>query len=63
MRDNGSQSCINLTYPDKPYIFTETGVLQSLDLHSKHKIVHGTLNFQSPCSPPYKRNEWDYKVF
>ena len=61
IRDDGSQSCIDLICTDQPYIFTETGVLQSLDPHSKHKIVHGTLNFHTPCPPPYKRKVWNYK--
>ena len=62
IRANGSQSCIDLICTDQPYICTETGVLQSLDPHSKHKIVHGTRNVQSPCPPPYKRKVWDYKT-
>ena len=45
IRDNGSQSCIDLICTDQPYIFTESGMLQSLDPHSKYKIVHCTLNF------------------
>ena len=35
-------------------------MLQLLDPHSKHKIVHGNLN--SPCPPPCKRKVWDYKT-
>ena len=48
MRDDGSQSCIDLICTAQPYLFTETGVLSSLDLHSKHNIVHGTLNISIP---------------
>ena len=62
IRDDGSQSCIDLIYTDQPYIFTETGVLPSLDSHSKHNIIHGSLNFHTPCPPPYKRKVWDYKT-
>ena len=42
-------------------MFTESGVLPSLDAHSKHQIVHGTLNINVSCPPPYKRKVWDYK--
>ena len=42
-------------------MFTESGVLPSLDAYSKHQIVHGTLNINVPCPPPYKRKVWDYK--
>ena len=62
IRDDGSQSCIDLICTDQPYIFTETGVLPSLDSHSKHNIIHGSLNFHTPCPPPYKRKVWDYKT-
>ena len=60
IRDDGSQSCIDLICTDQPFIFTDTGVLQSLDPHSKHKIIYSTLNFHTPCPPPYKRKVWDY---
>ena len=52
IRDDGSQSCIDLICTDQPFIFTDTGVLQSLDPHSKHKIIYSTLNFHTPCPPP-----------
>jgi len=61
IRDNGSQSCIDLICTDQVYFFTDTGVFPSLDSHSKHNIIHGTLNFHIPCPPPYKRKIWDYK--
>ena len=61
IRDDGSQSCIDLIITDQPFIFTDTGVLPSLDPHSKHNIIHGTLNFNSPSPPPYKRKIWAYK--
>ena len=62
IRDDGSQSCIDLICTDQPFIFTDTGVLQSLDPHSKHKIIYSTLNFHTTCPPPYKRKVWDYKT-
>ena len=62
IRDDGSQSCIDLICTDQPFIFTDTGVLQSLDPHSKHKIIYSTLNFHTPCPPPYKPKVWDYKT-
>ena len=54
IRDDGSQSCIDLICTDQPFLFTETGTFPSLDTHSKHNIVHGTLNINIPCPPPYK---------
>ena len=60
IRDNGSQSCIDLICTDQPFLFVDTGVLPSLDPHSKHNIVHGRLNFHCPSAPPYKRRIWDY---
>ena len=52
VRDNGAQSCIYLICTDQPSLFTETGVLPTLDSHSKHNIIYGTLNFQFPRPPP-----------
>ena len=40
IRDNGSQSCIDLICTNQVHLFTETGVLPSLDSHSKHNIIH-----------------------
>ena len=62
IRDDGSQSCIDLVCTDQSYIFIDTGVLPSLDPHSKHNIIHGSLNFHIPCPPPYKRKVGDYKT-
>ena len=62
VRDDGSQSCIDLICTDQPFIFTETGVLSSLDSHSKHNIIHGKLNINIPRPPPFKRKIWDYKI-
>ena len=55
-------SFIDLICTDQPYIFTETGVLHSLDPNSKHNMSHSTLNLHTPCPPPYKRRVWDYKT-
>ncbi len=60
IRDNGSQSCIDLICTDQPFLFVDSGVLPSLDPHSKHNIIHGRLNFHSPSPPPYERRIWDY---
>ena len=62
IRDDRSQSCIDLICTDQPYVFTEVGVLPSLDLHSKHHIIHRSLNFHNPSPPPDKRKVWDYKT-
>ena len=61
VRDDGSQSCIDLICTDQPFTFMETGVLSSLDPCSKHNIIHGTINISVPRPPPYKRKIWDYK--
>ena len=61
VRDDGSQFCIDLIFTDQPFLFTETGVLSSLDHHSKHNIIHATVNISVPRPPPYKRKIWDYK--
>ena len=60
IRDDGSQTCIALICTDQPFLFVDSGVLPSLDPHSKHNITHGRLNFQTPSPPPYKRRIWDY---
>ena len=61
IRNDGSQSCIDLICTNQPFFFTDTGVLPSLDSHSKHNIIYGTLNFNTPRPPPYKRKVWLYK--
>ena len=61
IRDDGSQSCIDLISTDQQYLFTDSGVLPSLDPHSKHNIIYGHINVSFPCPPPYKRKIWDYK--
>ena len=62
MRDDGSQSCIDLICTNQPFLFTDSGVLPSLDSHSKHNITHGKLSISLPRPPPYKRKIWDYKT-
>ena len=61
IRDDGAQSCIDLICTDQANYFTETGVSPTLDVHSKHNIVYGNLNFHVPCPPLQKRKIWDYK--
>ena len=61
VRDDGSQSCIDSICTDQQFTFMETGVLSSLDSHSKHNIIYGILNLSIPRPPPYKRKIWDYK--
>ena len=61
VRDDGSQSCIDLICTGQQFTFMETGVLSSLDSHSKHNIIYGILNLSIPRPPPYKRKIWDYK--
>ena len=61
VRDDGSQSCVDLICTNQPFIFTKTGVLPSLDSHSKHNIIHGTLSINMPRPPSYRRKIWDYK--
>ena len=61
IRNDGSQSCIDLSCTDQSNIFLESGVLPSLDPHSKHNIIHGSLSLFSPCPPPYKRKVWDFR--
>ena len=62
IRDDRSQSCIDLICSDQPYVLTELGVLPPIDSHSKHNIVHGKLNFKFPSPPPYKRKVWNYRA-
>ena len=62
VRDDGTQSCIDLICTDQPFTFMETGVLSSLDPHSKHNIIHGSVNVSIPRPPPYTRKIYDYKA-
>ena len=52
VHDDESQSCPDLICTDQPFTFMETGVLSSLDPHSKHNIIHGTLNVSILPPPP-----------
>ena len=60
IRDDGSQSCIDLIFTNLNYAFTHVEVLPHTERHSKHLIVHGKLNFCVPSPPSYKRKLWDY---
>ena len=40
----------------------ETGVFSSLDPHSKHTIIHGSVNVGIPRPQSYKRKIYDYKI-
>ena len=62
VRDDGTQTCIDLICTDQPSMFINSGVFPSLDPHSKHNIIHGTLSIDLPRPPPYKRKIWDYKT-
>ena len=59
IRDDGSQRCIDQICSDQQYLSTDSGVLPSLDSHSKHNIIYGQFSF--PCPPPYKGTIWDFK--
>ena len=61
IRDDGSQSCIDLIFTNVKHAFTHVEVLPHPVIQSKHMIVHGKLSFSVPCPPPYKRKIWDYE--
>ena len=61
IRDDGSQSCIDLIFTDQKYAFTNVQVIPHSESQSKHLIVHGKINFSVPCPPPYKGKIWDYE--
>ena len=48
-------------YGSALHIYRNRGLTIS-DPHSKHNIIHGSLNFHNPCPPPFKRKVWDYKT-
>ena len=48
IRDDGSPSCVDLLCAAQPFTVLETVALSSLDRHSKHNIIHGTLNVSIP---------------
>ena len=60
IRDDGSQSCIDLIFTDQKYSFTGVHIIPHSEKQSKHLIVHEKINFSVPCPPPYKRRIWDY---
>ena len=60
IRDDGSQSCIDLIFTDQKYAFTDVQVIPHSEAQSKHLIVHGKINFSVPCPPPYRRKVWNY---
>ena len=61
IRDDGSQSFIDLICTDQPF-FSETGMLPSPDSHSKHNIQYGSLYFHIPRQQPYRHKVWNYKT-
>ena len=54
-------TCIDLIFTNKPTSFVDSGTLPSPDDKCKHQIIFGTLNYQLPCPPKYKRKVWDYQ--
>ena len=52
---------MHLHFTDQTYMFIDSGVLSSLDSHSKHNITHGHLNISVPRPSLFKRKIWDYK--
>ena len=55
VRDDGSQSCIDLICTNQPFVFMESEVMPSLDPCSKHNIIHGKISVNIPSPPTYKR--------
>ena len=60
IRDDGSQSCIDLIFTNQKNAFIDVQVIPHTEKQSKHSIVHGKINFSVPSPPPYKRKIWDY---
>ena len=60
IRDDGTQTCIDLLFTNQPQSFTNVEVLPHPVSQSKHLIIHGKLNFSMPSPPPYKRKIWEY---
>ena len=52
IRNDASQTCIDLIFTDQPFANVE--VIPNPERHFKHLIVHGKINFNVPCPPPYK---------
>ena len=57
----GVETCIDLIITNQPYLVVDKGVIPSPNPVCKHQIVHGKLNFNVPCPPPYKRKIWNFK--
>lgn len=56
------ETCIDLIFTDQPYLFTDYGVLPSLDSFCKHQIIYGKLSLTVPTPPPYTRLVWSYAL-
>ena len=60
IRDDGTQTCIDLIYTNQKYAFISVEVLPHSVSQSKHLILHGEVNFNVSCPPPYKGKTWEY---
>ena len=60
IRDDGSQSCIDLIFTDQKYAFTDVQVTLHSEKQSKHLVVYGKITFSIYSPPPYKRKISDY---
>ena len=60
VRDDGSQSCIDLIFTNQRFAFTDVQIIPHSEKQFKHLIVYGKINFSVPCQPPYKRKICDY---
>ena len=58
----GVETCIDYILTNQPYLFVNKGVIPSPDPVCKHQIIHGKINFNVPCPPPYKRKVWKYHL-
>lgn len=57
----GIETCIDLVLTNQPYLIVDKGVIPSPSDVCKHQVVHGKLNFNVPCPPPYRRKIWNFK--
>ena len=55
IRDDGTQTCIDLIFTNQKYAFTNVEVLPHLVSQSKHLILQGELNFNVLCPPPIEK--------
>ena len=60
IRDDGTQTCIELIFTNQSYAFANVEILSHPEPQSKHLIIHGKIKFSVPCPPPYKRKVWEY---